>query len=646
MKRLGPVFGLLLILPLTSPAQDEVMLTLDGKPFMRSEFERIYHKNNTLQGLDNKTPAAYLELYINFRLKVHEAEKLGYDTAAQFRSELAGYRDQLAQPYLQDRALIDSLLREAYFRTVNEINASHIMAKLPPNPTPGDTVKAYNRILDIRKRILAGESFETVAREESDDKANGGQLGWFSAFAMVFPFEDAAYRLQVGELSQPVRTRYGYHVIRLNGIRPSQGEIKLAHIMVRVIPNDTRENLDRASEQILAAYHLLQQGIPFTEVVKQYSEDPGSARSGGQLRWLRSGELPPSIEEVVFLLRDSGDYTAPLQSDYGWHIFRLEGKRPIPPFDQLKGQLEQRIMADERGKLASESFLTTLKKEYGLITYPENISALVSHLDSSVYSGNWSIAAAGDLIEPVFEIDHREYSQQDLVAFLLQTHVYRREESLSSIVDRKCNELINKILLSVEKDHLEEKYPDFSYLMEEYHDGILLFNIMEDQVWNKAIADSAGLRAFHAQHEKDYVWPERASVSVYTFSDSSLLALTRKLARKRVAMKLGAADMVSKICGSDTLACVEVADRLYEKGDPAPEGKFEWKKGYVTVFRENRLFKVLAVNQILPPAVKSFDEIRGQVTADYQNFLDRQWIGVLREKYPVVINEAAIQNIR
>jgi peptidyl-prolyl cis-trans isomerase SurA len=646
MKRQHPIFWLLLILPLFSLAQDEVLLTLDGKPFMRSEFERIYYKNNALQGLDNRTPAAYLELYINFRLKVHEAEKLGYDTSARFRSELAGYRDQLAQPYLQDRALIDSLLREAYFRTANEVNASHIMAKLPVNPTPADTARAYARIVDIRKRILEGESFETIAREESDDKTNGGQLGWFSAFAMVFPFEDAAYRLQVGELSQPVRTRYGYHVIRLNGIRPSQGEIKLAHIMVRALPGDSRENLDKAREKILAAHRLLQQGIPFTEVVKQYSEDPGSARSGGQLRWLRSGELPPSIEEVVFLLQDSGDYTAPLQSDYGWHIFRLEGKRPIPPFDQMKGQLEQRIMADERGKLASESFLTTLKREYGLIHYSENISALAARLDSSVYTGNWSIAAAGDLIDPVFEIDRREYTQHDLADYLLQTHVYRREESLSSIVDRKCNELINKILLSVEKDHLEEKYPEFSYLMQEYHDGILLFNIMEDQVWNKAIADSAGLRAFHAQHEKDYVWQERASVSVYTFSDSSLLELTRKLARKRVGMKLGAADMISKICGSDTLACVEVTDRLYEKGDPAPEGRFEWKKGYVTVIRENQLFKVLAVNQILPPAVKSFDEIRGQVTADYQNFLDRQWIEVLRKKYPVVINEAVIQTIR
>lgn len=649
MKKLPFYLWLLLMLPLSAFSQDEILVTLDNQPVMRSEFERVYLKNSNIEGFENKPAAEYLELFINFKLKVHEATKLGYDTTAAFRTELAGYREQLAKPYLQDRRLIDSLLQEAYYRTVNEVNASHIMVKLPANPAPADTLTAYKRILDIRKRLLSGEFFEKIAREESDDpsaKVNEGQLGWFSGLAMVLPFEDAAYHLQVGGISQPVRSRYGYHIIRLNDKRPALGEIKLAHIMIRAGRNDSREMQEKAKNKIDTCYQLLQQGRLFSDVAKQYSEDAGSSKNGGQMRWFRSGELPPDIEELVFALHDSGSYTLPLQSDYGWHIFRMEAKRPIAPFAQVKSQLEERIMADERGKMTEAAMINRIKKESGLLVYPQNISGLASLMDSSVYGGNWNVATAGDLIEPVFTIGNREYTQKQLADFIVQTNRYRTSEPLEDLVERKCTELVNQELLGYEKGQLETKYPEFKYLMEEYHDGILLFNIMDSMVWSKAVSDTAGLRAFYDSHRNDYQWKERADISRYTLQDETYLKLTRKLAKKRADMSWSAAEMRKAICKQDTLACIEITDRLYEQGEKLPVDEFTWERGSISEVRDNKNIRLVVVNRILPPAPKSFGEIRGQITADYQNFLDQQWIAALRARYPVVINNSVLQQIQ
>ncbi len=639
---------LLLLLSVKSFSQDEILLTIDNQPVMRSEFERIYRKNNNIQGLENKTPAEYLELFTNFKLKVYEARKLGYDTLSAFRNELAGYRDQLAKPYLQDRPLIDSMLHEAYYRTVNEVNVSHIMIKLPAKASPADTLNAYARTMEIRSRILAGESFESLAKTISDDpsgKVNGGYLGWFSAFAMVLPFENAAYRLQVGEVSLPVRTRYGYHLIRLNDKRSSLGELKLAHIMIRAGRNDGQEAVEKARVKIDSCYRMLQSGSPFANVAKQYSEDPGTSQSGGQMRWIRSGELPPDIEQLVFALKDSGDYTPPVQSDYGWHIFRLEGRREIVPYDQMKSQLEERILADERGKIADASFISGIKKESGFISFPQNISVLASMMDSAVYSGNWKPEFAGDLIEPVFTIDKKEYTQKDLADFIVQTRQYRKSESLESIVNRKGEELIRKELITFARGRLENKYPEFKYLMEEYHDGILLFNIMDDLVWNKAVKDTIGLNDYYVQHAGDYLWHERADVSVYTLKDDSYLKTTRKLAGKRSSMKWTAAETERMICGNDSLKCVTIADYRYEKGDPVPDSSITWKKGFHKIARNDNSVRLIVVNDILPPAQKLFHEARGQVTADYQNYLDARWIESLRAKYPVIVNDAVLQKI-
>jgi peptidyl-prolyl cis-trans isomerase SurA len=629
-------------------AQGDTLLIVGNQSITLPEFERVYRKNNHIQGIEQKSPAEYLNLYINFRLKVYEARQQGYDTTSAFLKELAGYREQLARPYLMDRDFVDSLVKEAYDRTVNELNVSHIMIKLSSKPLPSDTLKAYEAIYHIYRRLLQGESFENIARSESEDpsaRVNEGRLGWFSAFAMVLPFENAAYTLHEGEVSAPIRTRFGYHIVRLNAKRQAMGEIKLSHIMIRTEQGDMPKKSEHARLKIDSCYTLLQSGVPFETVAKNHSEDAGSARSGGRLRWIRSGELPPNLESVVFSITDSGSYTTPVQSDYGWHIFRMEGKRDIESFEQMKDKLETRILADERGRLAEEAFLRTIKHESGFVSYPQNVDALAGAMDSSVYSGLWQPAALNAWVDPVCSFGNRVFTQKNLADYISQTKQYNKNEDLKQIARMKYQEMVKKELFSFANQQLESKYPEFRNLMEEYHDGILLFNIMEDMVWNKAVKDTAGLEAYYNQHSHDYRWPKRAEVSVYTLHQGDYLKRTRQLARKRKQLNLSASEMVRQVCGNDSVQCIDVEDRLIEEGGASPYGAFAWKVGAQKVLIQNKLTRLLCVNAILAPCLKTLQEARGEVASDYQDFIDQQWIANLKSRYPVVVNEKVLKQI-
>ena len=327
-------------------------------------------------------------------------------------------------------------------------------------------------------------------------------------------------------------------------------------------------------------------------------------------------------------------------------FFSSREKRPIASFDQMKSQLEEKVMMDERGKRTEEAFILMLKMKTDFLMYPENISMIADQMDSSVYSGNWNPEMAQNLIEPVFTINGKEYSQKDLVDFIVKTKRYNKNETYQDIIDRKLNQMVSIELLNYEKKQLEEKYPSFRYLMEEYHDGILLFNIMDNKVWSKAVSDTSGLLAFYNQHANDYWWGERADVSVYTLEDPSMVKSVMKLAKKRSKIKTPAADWVKKICPADTIPCIAVSDETFEKEDALPMKGFTWKKGYVKSALDEGKMKVLVVNNIIPPAIKTFSETQGQVTADYQNFLDQQWTASLRAKYNVSVNRDVLQLVK
>jgi peptidyl-prolyl cis-trans isomerase SurA len=628
--------------------KDKILLTIDGHKITKSEFERIYRKNNTSTTYDNKTVEEYLDLFINYKLKVIEAESLGYDTNKSFIKELNGYREHLIKPYLEDDKIKERYLREAYDRTVTEVNVSHILVKFPSNYKPEDTLEAYNKINQIRDRILAGESFEDVAIETSEDpsaKENGGRLGWFNAFRMVYEFENASYNNPVGVVSEPFKTSYGYHIIRVNDKRPSKGMIKLAHIMIRFPSRDNEEEVKKAEEKINMCYDLLKEGTPFIDVARKYSEDRASAPQGGALRWIRSGILADSLENILFNLGDSGTTTEPMKLDFGWHIFQLIKVQPVGTYEEEKPELEKDLRRNPRYKLIQQERINNIKKENNFVEYRNNLENIVDILDTTIYEGKWDYTLADDLIEPLFKIGDREYLQKDLAKYISKGW-YRKYMPFDVIVNRKYNEFVNAEVINYEKSTLEDKYPELRYLMQEYHDGILLFNLTDSVIWSKAIKDTAGLKEFYNKNKSKYMWGERADVSIYTLEDSTLLEKAKKLALMRARKEISKKDLMSELCPENKRKCVSIEDNKFERGDNELIDKMTWQKYNNEAFSKGDKINLVVINGILEPGPKLLDEARGLVTADYQTYLDTEWIKALRNKYNIEVDRKVLKKVK
>lgn len=628
--------------------KDKILLTIDDDNITLSEFERIYKKNNTSTAYDNKSVEEYLELFINYKLKVMEAERLGYDTNKSFIKELNGYREHLIKPYLEDNSIKERYLKEAYERTKTEVNVNHILVKFSQqNPPPEDTVEAYHRICEIRDRIVAGEPFEEVARETSEDpsaKSNAGNLGWFTAFRMVYDFENASYNTPVGIVSEPFRTSYGYHIIRVNDKRPSKGRIKLAHIMIRT-KKDSEEDVKKAKEKIDECYQLLENGEEFAVVAGKYSEDQSSARNGGILRWIRSGILADSLENILYNMEDSGEYTEPMLLDFGWHIFQFLEKEPVGTYEQMKSDLERSLNRNPRSKLIEKEKIENIKRDNNFIEYRNNLENITELIDTSIYAGEWDYTISDDLIEPLFKIGNKEYLQKDLAKYISSGR-YRKNMQFEGIVNTKYDEFVDKKIIEYEKSTLEDRYPELRDLLKEYHDGILLFNLTDSMIWSKALKDTTGLEKFYESRKSDYMWEQRVDISVYTITDSSFIDKTRELALMRAREEISGEDMLSDLCADTLKDCIDIEDNKFEKGDNELVSTMAWEQYNNEIFHEDGKIKLIVINAVLEPEPKLLSEARGLITADYQTYLDNEWIKELRNKYTIVVNNKVLKKIK
>ncbi len=628
--------------------KDKVLITIGDNTITKSEFERIYKKNNTSSVYDNKSVEEYLELFINYKLKVIEAERLGYDTISSFIKELRGYRDKLAEPYLENKDIYESFVNTTYERTKTEVNASHILIQLEKGASFEDTARAYKRIMEIRQRIIDGEPFDKVARETSDDPSaekNGGNLGWFAAFRMVLPFENVAYNTPEGEVSMPFQTRFGYHIIQVHGKRLSKGRIRLAHLLVRT-PNGTDEEIAEGKEKIYKYYEMLQNGENFVDLVAKYSEDQSSANNKGLLRWIRSGVLPDSIEIAVYNLQNKGDLSEPLLSEFGWHIFELEEKKPVGTLEEERQDIERRLQRSEMKSAIKKANIDYLKKENNFIEYKDNLEGIIAVIDSAISSGDRDLTSAENLAEPIFKIGTEEYLQKDLIQYL-EDERFDKGLSVDFVVRSKYEEFVDSKVLEYEKSMLEVKYPELGYLMQEYHDGILLFNLTDDVVWSKAVADTAGLEEFYEKNKSEkYKWQKRADVSIYTLEDTSLTEKARELALKRAVKEISKEELIAGLCPVDTVICVEIEDNLFEPNDNSLVDKMNWEANTFEVFEMDDKSVLIVINNLLEPEIKPLSEIRGLVTADYQTYLEKKWINELRNNYDIEVDKKVLKKIK
>jgi peptidyl-prolyl cis-trans isomerase SurA len=501
-----------------------ILQSVGDQPVYSSEFAYVYKKNNanSEDAHTEQSVREYLRLYTNFKLKVRAAEDLGLDTSKAFIKELDGYKKQLAQPYLTEKSLTEKFAKQAYARMQEEVNASHILIGLTPDASPKDTLQAYNKIMAIRDKI-PNSTFEQLALEFSEDpsvKVNSGNLGYFTALQMVYPFEDAAFNMKTGEVSMPVRTKFGYHLIKIKDKRPSQGEIKVAHFMIR----STAGNPDSlaARENVFEVYNKLKSGEDWATLVSQFSEDKSSKSNAGELPWFSTGRMIPSFEDAAFMLKEVGDFTSPVLTPYGWHIIKLLDRKGLSTYEELEGKIKQKVSKDRSDYYRAATF-ERLKKENNFVENSKSLETALTFADSSLLKGVWSKDAGSKEKQVLFLIKDQTYTIKDFFVFVKGNQSSKSNGSPQSYMTSLYKQYVEKQIFKYEEEHLEDKYEDYRMLVKEYRDGILLFQLMDEKVWTKAIEDTAGLKSFFNANRDRYKWDTRVHATIVNSKNKAIL---------------------------------------------------------------------------------------------------------------------------
>lgn len=627
--------------PVLAQDKNATVLSVDGEPTSLEEFENIFRKNNRDSAISQQSLDEYMELFINFKLKVKEAREAGLDTVKKFKTELDGYRNQLARPYLTDTDKLNDLMREAYQNQTQEVRAMHILIKADANATPADTLKAYNKTMAIRERLMKGEDFASLAKAVSEDpsaKDNGGDLGYFTAFQMVYPFEKAAYDTKVGEVSMPVRTRYGYHLIKVVDKRSARGEIHVAHIVVK--PKSETDGEANAQTKINEIYQKSLSGeSTFEDLASKFSDDPTSAKKGGELAWFGTGKMVIEFEDAAYSLKNNGDVSQPFKTSFGWHIVKRLDYKPLPSFESMEKELKNKVSKDSRAEQTRKSFVEKLKKEYAYTIDEVELAKLVEKADSNAFEGKLYVNKKS-LEKPLISMTGLTITVNDFNEHMRTKGRSKPTMSPADFVKTSALKFGEDKLLQLEDARLEEKHTAFRLLMKEYREGILLFEMTDQMVWSKAVKDTAGLAAYYEANKENFKWPERANVIIYTCSTPEIAKKTRKM--------LNAGKDKSTIAGElnqESQLNLQVQEGVFAREDNALLDKTTWKVGISEDIADNGQIVIVQFKEIIPPTIKKLDEARGMITSEYQTYLEQQWITEMRAEHKYQVNKEVLYTI-
>lgn len=635
---------------------NRVLLTIDGEPATVGEFLYIYQKNNSAsQAEDQRSLQDYLDLFVNYRLKVKAAQEAGIDTTEAFRKELAGYRNQTTPQYMVNKQVEEKIVQNAYGRMLTDRLVRHIAVQCNSHATPEEEAEALAKIQKAYQRVTTGlpvkvkgktkqgkvEDFAKVAAEVSEDPSvaeNDGLVGWVTPFRYVYPFEEAAYTTEVGAVSNIFRTPFGYHILKVEAEQPHV-EIHAQHIM-KMTPRGEDSLSLVAKQQIDSLYQLALSGADFEELARLNSEDRGSAQRGGDLGWFGKGRMVPEFEKAAFALQDEGDISAPVQSPYGWHIIKLLGRRGTPDLAEIRTDVLKQIRRSEYQKQIDEAFIQGLKETYSFSENPDALAPFYALAEKYDVRDSAFLAEAAAFDGVLFAYADKQRTASDFAAFLAQ-NTFSQQTAPKAILAEKYNQFVEKCLREQEDSQLENKYPDFRNLMREYHDGTLLFEISLREVWQKAGQDTAGLNAFFLQHKQDYMWdePRFKGYVVYCKDKNTAKAAKRIL---QSADPDSVASYLNTRLNLDSVTYVHFDKGLFKQGDNAAVDKYVFKQGD---YKPEEEYPVVFVSgKQLKGAEEPSDE-RGKVIAAYQDYLEKQWLERLHKEHEVKINEDVFQSL-
>ncbi|MCK0114766.1 peptidylprolyl isomerase [Gelidibacter sp. F63206] len=619
---------------------EDVLFTIDDEPIKAEEFIRVYNKNlDLVKDESQKDIDGYLNLFVNYQLKVKEAKRMGLDQDIKYIREFSSYKDQLVKNYLSDSKVTEGLVKEAYDRMGYDIKASHVLIRLDENEI--DTLKVYEKLLKLRDRIIK-EGFEKVKTEVHDGKTVfAEELGYFTAFKMVYEFENAAYKTKPGDVSMPFRTRFGYHIVNVEDKRRSLGEVTVAHIMVTASEKDSLSDPEKRIHEI---YKKLKQGEDFESLAKQFSDDKSSANNGGVLAPFTGGQLSaPEFEKVAFAMNAIGDVSEPFKTNYGWHIIKLLDKKGVPPFAEVKYDIENKILRDSRSSLINATLANDLKEDYKVVVNPNARGYFESILNSDFFSSAWTLPKNFDKDQVILTIEEDTLRYEDFGKRLLNIQkVYAGQKMpFRTVVDKEYKNFEEDAILKYHKDNLEFVNEDFAQILKEYRDGLLLFDLMEKEVWNAAASDTIGLQKYYTKHKDNYFWEDRVDVVIASGAkENDIKAVARLLRRGQ------SPDDISKEMNTDNELKVMFTAGIRLSNDPSLPQDGILRTGVSRVYRHNEAYHVVKVNALLPKTNKTFDEAKGKIISDYQNTLEANWLEALNERYDVEVNADILQKVK
>lgn len=623
-------------------SENDTLMLVGKKPVTVSEFEYVYKKNNQNNTKNAKTLDEYLTLYGNFKLKVVEAESCGLDTLETFRHELLGYRNQLKGTYLTDIQKFNAFVEEAYQRSLEDVDVSHIFVQLSHDAAPDDTLQAYQKALQAKKR-LETESFDVVARNLSDDVSvsrNGGHLGYITSMMTIYPFESAVYKLPIGVVSDPIRSQIGYHIILVHNRRPAVGEIHAKHILKMTNQRMSEFEKTRVKQQIDSISDLLKQGANFEELAKLNSDDKQSAINGGDLSWFGLGRMVREFETAAFALKNIGDVSEPILSPFGWHIIKLEERR-VPSAEAKKKEIESVLQRDVRILEVRKSFVEKLKQEYNFVINEIAVKELKNVLLKTKQNDSLFKLRCSTLTKILFSFANQNVMQQDFVSHVVSVGIENLDDK---IFENSLQDYIATRLIRYEDSLLEQKYSDFGNLMREYHDGILFFELSKEKVWDKATNDTVGLMDYFIRNKSNYKF------ETPVFKGYMVACRDKKIAKqlKKILKNANVDSIPSYInrrLNVDSIPLVIFEKGLWKKGDKSVIDELAFvKKKQIAEEKQEYPFVFLQGEMLCYP--NDYRDVRGRLISDYQEYLEKEWVERLRKKYPVIVFKNVKESIQ
>jgi len=641
------IFTFLFVSCFLSAQTKEVLFTIDNHPYYNDEFVRVYNKNLDLVKDDSqKDLDKYLDLFLGYKLKVEKANKLGLQNGLSYQNELKSYRNQLSKNYVNDSKVTNELVQEAYDRMQQEVRASHILVLADEGALPQDTVKAYNKVIEIKRRLDAGEDFSTVAQQTSEDpsvKENNGDLGYFSAFRMVYPFENAAFNTKVGQVSKPFRTRFGYHLVKVVDKRVNRGEVTVAHIMI-VKQNDTVQ-IEKAKTTIDDIYKKIQQGEAFESLAQQFSEDKSSASKGGVLQRFGSGQLSSEeFENVAFELKEKDQISVPFQSQFGWHIVKLIEKHPVRSLDEMKFDLEEKIRKDERSLLITNSLAKKLRNKYSCTKDVKIIAKIKATVNDDFYSQTWEVSEKAKEIDGTVLVINQDKKINpklflDFIVSKQKSNI--KTKPIVRLVDELFEKFTEELLIAYYNENLENEFPEFKNVMDEYRDGLLLFDLMEKEIWNKAKNDTIGLKNYFENNSKNYQWKKRFTADILSSTDKKIVEKAQKFLKKRKSL-----DYIRTQLNKDGKVNIISKSGCYEEDDDVLSQFENLSKGVTSIVSKEQYFFVVNITDQKPAGAKELSECKGKAISDYQQYLENNWVDELKSEFSIQVNEDVFAKVK